>query len=398
MSTGEAGGPVVLMVLASPGPAVPVHLRSVVPRLEARGLLVHLAVAEHLAGHYGGLGSALVPLPVAARSSTAGDVAATRHLRRAVRAVPGIDVVHAHGFRSGALATIALRGLRARPGFVTTWYDLALPTGSRILSVRAAERLIARSADVTLATSTELQHRARGLGARDVRLAPIAPIAPERAGSGPVGSAAAAAVPRERGRTRLRARLAAELGLQPERPWVLVVGRLVPERSGMLLSVADRWNVLHPPPEVLAVGEGQPAVVASLRQAVAARQLPVHLLGDRADTVDLMQACDVLVTTSRWESRPLAVQQAMQLGLPVVAARLAGIAELVSDTGVLVDVDDVDNLAGEVAALLSDPDRALRLARRAARRAGTFPSEDEVADSLVAAYRSAVAARARRRS
>ncbi|MGF1663664.1 MAG: glycosyltransferase family 4 protein [Kineosporiaceae bacterium] len=391
MSTGEARGRVVLMVLASPGPAVPVHLRSVVPRLEAHGLVVHLAVAEHLVGHYGGLGSAVVPLPVAARSSTAGDVAATRHLRRAVRAVPGADVVHAHGFRSGALATIALRGLRSRPGFVTTWYDLALPTGARVLSVRAAERLIARSADVTLATSTELQQRVRGLGARDVRLAPIAPIA-ARSGEAADG----AAVP-DAERAALRARLAPELGLQPERPWVLVVGRLVPERSGMLLSVADRWNVLHPPPEVLAVGEGPPAVVPSLRQAVAARGLPVHLLGDRTDTVDLMRACDVLVTTSRWESRPLAVQQAMQLGLPVVAARLAGIAELVSDTGVLVDVDDVDSLAGEVAALLADPERAQRLARRAVRRAGTFPSENEVAESLLAAYADAAGPRTRRR-
>jgi glycosyltransferase involved in cell wall biosynthesis len=394
VSTQEARGLVVLMVLASPGPAVPVHLRSVVPRLEAHGLVVHLAVAEHLAGHYGGLGSAVVRIPVAARSSTAGDVAAARHLRRAVRGLPGADVVHAHGFRSGALATIALRGLRARPGFVTTWYDLALPTGARVLSVRAAERLIARSADVTLATSTELQQRVRGLGARDVRLAPIAPIAAGRSGE---AAGAEGGPPSDADRAGLRARLAAELGLQPERPWVLVVGRLVPERSGMLLSVARRWNVLHPPPEVLAVGEGPPAVVTSLHQAVTARGLPVHLLGDRPDTVDLMRACDVLVTTSRWESRPLAVQQAMQLGLPVVAARLAGIAELVSDTGVLVDVDDVDDLAGEVAALLADPDRAQRLARRAVRRAGTFPSEDEVATSLVAAYADAGAVRGRRR-
>jgi len=383
VTTGEASGTVVLMVVASPGPAVPVHLRSAVPRLEARGVAVHLAVAEHLVGHYGGLGSGVVPVPVAARSSTAGDVAAARHLRRAVRAVPGCEVVHAHGFRSSALVTIALRGLRSRPGFVTTWYDLALPTGARVLSVRAAERLIARSADVTLATSTELQHRARSLGARDVRLAPIAPLAP-----GPGGDVA---------RDGLRARYAAALGLHPERPWVIVVGRLVPERSGLLLSVAERWNVLHPPPEVLAVGEGPPAVVPSLRHAVAARHLPVHLLGDRDDTADLMRACDVLVTTSRWESRPLAVQQAMQLGLPVVAARLAGIAELVSDTGVLVDVDDVDGLAGEVAALLADPERAQRLARRAMRRAGTFPSENEVVESLVTAYRAASTARSRRR-
>jgi len=184
----------------------------------------------------------------------------------------------------------------------------------------------------------------------------------------------------------LRLGYATELGLNPEVPWILVVGRVVPERSGQLLTVADRWNGLYPAPEVLAVGEGPPGVVAALRVAVAERSLRVHLLGDRADVTTLMRACDVFVLTSRWESRPIAVQQAMRVGLPVVAGRLAGIAELVADTAVLVDADDVEALAAEVAALLADPDRARRLAQRAMRRAGSFPTEDEVAQSLALVY------------
>lgn len=366
-----------LQVVASPGPAIPLHLSSLVPRLSDRGVDVRFAVAGHLAEQYASFGVPVEVLDLPERSRTTGDVAAASVLRRVVRS-GGVDVVHAHGFRSCAMATLALRALRSRPALATSWYDLALPTGARGLTVRAAERLIARTADVTLATSSELQSRARDLGADDVRLVPVA-----------LPYAGPALVSRD----DLRERYAAELGLRAERPWVLVVGRLVPERTGWLTTVAERWNVLYPPPEVLAIGEGAPAVVASLRAAARDRNLSLRLLGERDDTFELMPACDVFVTTSRWESRPLAVQQAMQAGLPVVASRLAGIAELLADTGVLVDPDDIEALVGEVAALLSDPERAGRLSRRALRRVRTFPTEDEVSDAVATAYRDVTAAR-----
>lgn len=371
MAEAGATSPVALQVVASSVPAAREHLHSVLPRLIAHGLSVHVAIAEHLVEEYADLGVATTPLALSPRSRTTTDLAAASLLRRTIRAIGGVDLVHSHGFRSNALTSLALRAGRRGVGMVATWYDLALPVAGRGLSVRAAERVIARGADVTLATSSELLSRARQLGAPDARLAPIA--------TGEVGSSVEE-------RQSLRAGYAAELGLDPEVPWILVAGRVVPERSGQLLTVADRWNGLYPSPEVLAVGEGPPGVVAALQSAVAARGLPVRLLGARDDVTTLMRASDVFVLTSRWESRPIAVQQAMRVGLPVVANKLAGIAELVADTGVLVDADDVEALAAEVAALLADPERARRLARRAARRAGSFPTEDEVADTLAAVY------------
>lgn len=360
-----------LLVVTSPGPVIADHLNSVVPRLLTRGFQVSLAVASHLAPQYARLPVPVRTLPMPERSNTAADVAAASHLRHVIREEGELGVLHAHGFRSCALSALALRGVRPRPAFVTSWYDLALPSRGRGLSVRAAERVIARLADVTLATSLELQARAVELGAGRVLLTPVAP-----------GDPGAAVSDRE----ALRERYAAELGLRPERPWVLVVGRLVPERSGQLLTMARRWRLLHPPPEFVAVGEGAPGVASSLRATAAAEGLSLTLVGPREDTGDLMSACDVLVTMSRWESRPMAVQQAMQRGLPVVAARLAGIGELLDDTGVLVAADDHEALAGEVAALLGDPDRAARLAERARRRAAGFPSEDDVATRLAEVY------------
>ncbi len=374
------GSGTVLHVVASTLPAAREHLGSVLPRLHSQGIRAHLALAEHVVADYADLDVSFTPLALPRTSRTAGDLAAAGALRRVVRAMPDVDIVHAHGFRSSALATIALSGPRRRPGLVSTWYDLALPVGGRQLTVAAAELVMARNADVTLATSSELLARARHLGVGDARLTPIA-----------VSGAAPVPAP---DRDTLRARYAAELGLNPAVPWILVVGRVVPERSGLLLTVADRWNALYPPPAVLVVGEGPPGVLADVAHVAATRSLPVHLLGARKDVAALMPACDVFVLTSRWESRPIAVQQAMRVGLPVVAGKLAGIAELVADTAVLVDADDVEALAGEVAALLADPERARRLAGRAMRRAGSFPTEDEVASVLVDVYRGVRARRA----
>lgn len=51
-----------------------------------------------------------------------------------------------------------------------------------------------------------------------------------------------------------------------------------------------------------------------------------------------------LVMPSRWEPFGISAIEAMALGTPVIAARAGGLAEIVRDTGVLVDVEDVRGL------------------------------------------------------
>jgi glycosyltransferase involved in cell wall biosynthesis len=235
---------------------------------------------------------------------------------------------------------------------------------------------------VTLAASDDLRERAERLGARAVRTCPVAaPRLPA-----PV-----------RPRGAVRARLADEVGVRPDVPWVLTVGRIVPEKDhDTLLAAAERWRGLHPRPEVLLVGVGPAPVVARLRRQIAEQELPVRLLGARDDIGDLMHASDVFVLTSRWEAPALSVQESMQAGLPVVATAVGGVPDVLGDTGVLVPAGDREAVAVEVALLLADPGRARALSEAARTRAASLPDEDDVAAAVLAGYVDARGRRPRR--
>ena len=54
-------------------------------------------------------------------------------------------------------------------------------------------------------------------------------------------------------------------------------------------------------------------------------------LGYRADAVRVMAAFDVFCLASHYEGLPIALMEALALGLPVVATDVGGVAELVTD-------------------------------------------------------------------
>ncbi len=79
----------------------------------------------------------------------------------------------------------------------------------------------------------------------------------------------------------------------------------------------------------------------------------------------------LLVCPSANENSPNSVAEAMLLGVPVVAARVGGIPDMVTDgeDGLLFDRGDSHGLAQAVIALWQDEDMAIRLSRAAAKRA-----------------------------
>lgn len=90
----------------------------------------------------------------------------------------------------------------------------------------------------------------------------------------------------------------------------------------------------------------------------------VHLLGPlaEADVLHEFATCDLLALPSAQETTPMVIAQAMAAGKPVVATSVGGVAEMVCDgeTGFLVQVGDIDGLAGALRRLLENP--SLRMA------------------------------------
>lgn len=110
---------------------------------------------------------------------------------------------------------------------------------------------------------------------------------------------------------------------------------------------------------------------ASYLQARAAG-FPVRFMGsfDRDRTADVYAELDVLVVPSLWlENSPLVIHEAFMAGVPVVAARIGGIADLVEDgrTGLLYDPTSPSELESRLRSLIENPARADELARNAPR-------------------------------
>ena len=99
-----------------------------------------------------------------------------------------------------------------------------------------------------------------------------------------------------------------------------------------------------------------------------------------------------LVLFSREETAPTIIAQAMAAGKPVVATRVGGISEMVSDgeSGLLVDSEDEAALADRLLTLLGDQDLCLRMGRCAQERAQQRFAPDAVALRTVEAYRTAL--------
>jgi glycosyltransferase involved in cell wall biosynthesis len=94
----------------------------------------------------------------------------------------------------------------------------------------------------------------------------------------------------------------------------------------------------------------------------------VRFLGDRRDITAILASLDVSVLPSSSESLSNSILESMAAGVPVVATRVGGNPELVTDErGILVPLSDVEALAGGIERLLRNPTRRAELSENARR-------------------------------
>jgi glycosyltransferase involved in cell wall biosynthesis len=104
------------------------------------------------------------------------------------------------------------------------------------------------------------------------------------------------------------------------------------------------------------------------RLQAQAAGLPVTFMDafDRPDIEDVYSGIDVLVVPSLWlENSPLVIHEAFLAGVPVVAARIGGIADLIVDgrNGMLYDHDSPGMLRDALQRLIASPDLLSALGR-----------------------------------
>jgi glycosyltransferase involved in cell wall biosynthesis len=101
---------------------------------------------------------------------------------------------------------------------------------------------------------------------------------------------------------------------------------------------------------------------------------------DRDDGLGIVAAADVFVFPSLFEGLPLALAEAMSLGVPIAASDVPANRELLGDTGILVPAGDAATMAAAVQSILSDASLRERLSTTERRRAESF-SVAAMADS-----------------
>ena len=96
----------------------------------------------------------------------------------------------------------------------------------------------------------------------------------------------------------------------------------------------------------------------------------VDILGYRADAIRVLAGCDLFALASHYEGYPVAVMEALAVGLPIVATAVGGIPEAVREgvEGLLVPARRPDLLADAIETLVRDPVRRVEMGKADARR------------------------------
>lgn len=300
---------------------------------------------------------------IAARAATLGidyveiveggsfDVRIWPALRQLVRD-RGIDIVHAHDYKTDLLALLLARAEGIIP--VATAHGWTGHSLRERLVYYALDKQILRAFPRTIAVSSEIRSELLRRGVRKDRVRTVLNGIDYRA------------FRRDRS---IEGIVRAELGLTTSNLVVGSVGRLEPQKRFDLLIEAcamlqRRW------PELRLVIAGDGSERAKL-QGLAAGKLAAgtwQLCGHRGDVARLHHALDLFVQSSDYEGTSNAVLEAMALETPVVATAAGGTAEMIQHGihGLVVRCGDALELATAMSQMLLQP--AVRTAQVAAAR------------------------------
>jgi glycosyltransferase involved in cell wall biosynthesis len=369
----------VLQVYYEPQPSgQTAHVLSLARGLDPRRYDLTVVLPEHLqtaSAAFHDTGARVVLLPL-------GKILwPPRALFSLARLIRHQDVVHVHSQEAGLVARPVAR-LAGAPALLYTPQTVDIHRAQWHGLYRTAERALAHLTDIVISVNDADRQRLIRWG-----LSPLKVVAvPNGLDLAPFGGPVDARSLRQ------------ELGLDPDRPLVLQVGRLGAQKDP-LAFVDGAAQVLAQFPDVqfALAGEGplHDQVAARIRQRGLTGR--VHLLGWRPAASRLMATADAVTLTSRWEGTPYALLEAMACARPVVATAVNGCPEVVldGDTGFLVPPGDPAAWARAVAALLADPINATAMGRRGRVRGESHFALEGMIARLQALYERVVSQRQR---
>lgn len=166
-----------------------------------------------------------------------------------------------------------------------------------------------------------------------------------------------------------------ELGLGGDDVVVGTVANYIAQKAYPSLFAAAKIALdADPRLRFVAVGQGQLKAEIEAEHARYGFGDRFQLLGYRPDAVRVMAGCDVFTLASHFEGLPVALMEALALGLPVAVTAVGGIPDAVSDgtEGLLVPPGDPDQLATALLKITGDTNLRAEMAAAAYRRGSDF--------------------------
>ncbi len=172
------------------------------------------------------------------------------------------------------------------------------------------------------------------------------------------------------------------LGLKPDAPILLSVGRVDPEKRldfliDAFVALSDRIPEAH----LVFAGDGSARKKLEAHAAATKVNDRIHFLGmvNRADLPDLLHDGTLFLSASTTEVHPISVIEAIASGLPLVAVQDEAFEGMIveNENGHLTPLD-VGVFSDTLVRLLSDPEKIIRYGKRSIELSEKFSIEGQV--------------------
>ena len=187
----------------------------------------------------------------------------------------------------------------------------------------------------------------------------------------------------------------ARLGMKPDAPLLIFVGRIDPEKNiDFLFEAFDRISHRFPDAHLVLAGDGSARAGLEEQAVSLSCAKRIHFLGmiQRADLPALLHEADLFLSASTSETQCLSMVEAIAAGLPVVAVKDEAFEGIIEDgvNGRTVSMN-LETFGDTVCGLLANRGLLESFASHSRQMSGRFSIEAQV-EALVELYRAALEA------
>jgi glycosyltransferase involved in cell wall biosynthesis len=309
------------------------------------------------------------------------DLLATFRLAKMIREQRP-QILHTHTAKAGAIGRLAavLAG-KARPPVVVHTFHGHVLRGYfgplRTAFFKTLERILARVADVLIAVSPEVRDDLVAL-----KVAPKAKFEVIRLGI-ELDERVAAAEEARRSTRRI-------MGVPDERFLVGWIGRMTGVKRGPdVLRAFKKLRDQGVDAMLCMVGDGPERDELEELAGELGLMHDTLFAGYQEDVGPFFAAFDAFVLPSANEGTPVTAIESLASGCPVVATRVGGVPDVVEDgvDGILVNVGDLDALAGALSRLAADPELRRQMGEAGRQRVLPRYAVERLIDDVDGLYR-----------